>query len=355
MAILDEERASRESSIQLKQGKAGSSTMYSSLNSNGKAAAIRQAKHGSFDFERRGWGLNSIHRSPSGASASTSMSAEHSRENGEGVGSTSKAANGRPKSPVQVSKPSDRLNHPYAYKTPSSPSSKNRAIAPSSKPTKPDDQPTPSAVAHGRSQSAGVAETAIGTSTNAGLSSSLGRSTGKKFGGGIARLVGLTHGPFSFEKPVPSPPSHQTFNSKYGIHNDSAKSYQTPREAPNDQGAPDGEQKQGRRRAKESRTTDEMGSTPPVVKLNRPNSLGYRSGTKGRSLDLGLGLAWAPRKIKEEALLPSTNLTFTKYTTSRNGATLPAEADRTKAGKELAQIFRSALDDDAYASFKKCK
>ncbi|KAJ7876247.1 hypothetical protein B0H13DRAFT_1632301, partial [Mycena leptocephala] len=67
-----------------------------------------------------------------------------------------------------------------------------------------------------------------------------------------------------------------------------------------------------------------------------------RSGKKGRSLDLGLGLAWAPTKVREDAVMPESSF----------GRTLSASR-REQQGKEVAEVFRTALDEDGYRSFKK--
>ncbi|KAJ7129431.1 hypothetical protein C8R44DRAFT_615134, partial [Mycena epipterygia] len=67
-----------------------------------------------------------------------------------------------------------------------------------------------------------------------------------------------------------------------------------------------------------------------------------RSGTKGRSLDLGLGLAWAPTKVREDAVMPESSF----------GRSLSASR-REQQGKEIAEVFRNALSEDGYRSFKK--
>jgi hypothetical protein len=104
---------------------------------------------------------------------------------------------------------------------------------------------------------------------------------------------------------------------------------------------------------------------------------GHRSGTKGRSLDLGLGLAWASSKVPEEALLPSS--TFMARTSSSgqrmneagslNGHSVDGssrdgglsvdeqrekERERSKLGKEVADVFKSVLDEEGYKLFKRC-
>ncbi|KAF5321856.1 hypothetical protein D9619_000484 [Psilocybe cf. subviscida] len=119
-------------------------------------------------------------------------------------------------------------------------------------------------------------------------------------------------------------------------------------------------------------------STKKVTSLGA----GHRSGIKGRSLDLGLGLAWAPSKVREEALLLPTSGFFARTASGTSGSTggqgaasrstsgasssgvghpmngnggavkTVRDVERSKAGKEVAEIFRSALDPHGYAMFK---
>ncbi|KAF9534761.1 hypothetical protein CPB83DRAFT_842902 [Crepidotus variabilis] len=134
-------------------------------------------------------------------------------------------------------------------------------------------------------------------------------------------------------------------------------------------------------------------SPPPKENVN----IGHRSGTKGRSLDLGLGLAWASSKVPEEALLPrstfmeravsgernrersrdrerprhgfekgygwsqgkkesvgSMDSGFGGRLTQLNGGDEHIEVDveTSKLGKQIAEVFRNALDDKGYKSFK---
>jgi hypothetical protein len=346
MAIL-EERNSRELSTKDNKGNnAAASSVNGHMRLPLKSHALRATKHGSFDFERPGWGASNIARSASGASASTGASADPSKERSkDSLSGSSKDSRGKVagsnERKTRPAKPSDRLNRrPLSSQ------------GPSAKQKGPENTISGASTAnvnHARSFSAGN-QTTTTTTGNAGLSNSLGRSSGAKFGGGIARLVGMTHGPFAFEKPVPSPNSATSSASKSsGIKGrDSAgkKAHFDDVHVPT---------KQDRKR-EGRKTLDFEPPSPDISEPSRPRSFGYRSGSKGRSLDLNIGLAWAPQKIKEEAVLPSANLHFVK-STGRNGrAASPPSAekmDRSKAGKEIAQIFRSALNDDAYATFKK--
>jgi hypothetical protein len=111
-------------------------------------------------------------------------------------------------------------------------------------------------------------------------------------------------------------------------------------------------------------------------------NVGHRSGTKGRSLDLGLGLAWAPSKVREDALLPSSTFFARSWSNSssnrsRSGSTATGvsssttgngsgrskkgltdqdpDLQRSKMGKEVAELFKHAVDPQGYAAFRNCE
>jgi hypothetical protein len=111
------------------------------------------------------------------------------------------------------------------------------------------------------------------------------------------------------------------------------------------------ERREKERRRAARRTAQVFERVPEIKPATSMN--GIRSGTKGRSLDLGLGLAWAPTKIKEEVLLPSSFAFASRNGTSRNNIN-DRPVDRSTVGKEVADVFRSALDEDGYATFKRC-
>jgi hypothetical protein len=177
--------------------------------------------------------------------------------------------------------------------------------------------------------------------TGPGMNSSLSKATGKRYtharggtgktgsGSGLSRLMGghPHHGLFSFEPPVPTPTSWSTgtggststTGTGYGHLQKEEDREKTEREYERVQ----------LEKAKEKERQKEMkkrglklsGDRPPVPvpipsipsmltisagRLSNGLVVGHRSGHKGRSLDLGLGLAWAPSKVPEEALLPSS-------------------------------------------------
>ncbi|KAK7470414.1 hypothetical protein VKT23_001840 [Stygiomarasmius scandens] len=302
-----------------------------------KPINIRATKHGSFDFERPGWTGGVISRSLSANSGSTTYTnpANYSRslDSGGSKGVVKKLDKDLlPSKKEKKEREKDRTARNLGESS--------RKARPSPILIEDNEEPKPK----------------HRTASILGLSSSLGRSSGKSaLGSGIARLVGMGHGPFSFEPPVPSP--------TYSQH--SAKSRA-------DAAFSDGEvtvhekDKDRRRRGDKDRTKPrdrarfEEPLPPPVPKYT--SASGLRPNGKGRSLDLGLGLAWAPSKVREDALLPSgafVNGRKAFSASSRRGLSRTAtvavdvEEDRSKVGKEIADMFKNALDPEGFAKFKK--
>lgn len=361
MAIVDEERGSGDWNEDNKDG-GGSASGNSTVKSNGRpqktkpsktGVVSRGTKHGSFDFERPGWSAGGISRSISNNTASTSASgglsqSKESLSNSTGgAGSLQKSLSlkengkGMGQSNANAISLLDRRRR----QTPRTPATPVAALQ--------TETSTPSAA------------DSLGFNTRgtpAGQSASLGRFTGKRtLGSGIARLVGISHGPFAFEPPVPSP----TFS--VGTKGGDAGGMESAREKERARRMREREEEKAAMKEKErekerKRAARRTAQVPvPVPEPALPN--GYRSGTKGRSLDLGLGLAWAPTKMREDALLPSTfalgKSLNSHSASSRNGLRRneheEEEVDRSKIGKEVAEVFRSVLDEDGYAAFKNCE
>ncbi|KAI9000844.1 hypothetical protein BD414DRAFT_504770 [Trametes punicea] len=143
---------------------------------------------------------------------------------------------------------------------------------------------------------------------------SWGRSGGK-------RIVRASHGPFKFEPAVPPIPGSPADNE--------------------------------RRAAADARAQS------PLADMGISRSKQARAAGKGRSLDLGLGLSWAPSKVREEAVLkvgprrPGTSAS-TSGVRSRSRWRGADEEGRLTAGaaSDVAAAFREALGDSAYGIFK---
>lgn len=144
------------------------------------------------------------------------------------------------------------------------------------------------------------------TSSAVGKSQSWGRASGKRVG------LNLNHGSFDFESPVPPSPT----NKDLGLHG----SIHAPRRS-------------------------------------------------GRSVDLGIGLSWAPTSVKEEAVMDGFRLRREESTSTRGGGvTAPASQSShrrsashdnkangtSRVGSGLTEVFRAVLTEAGFASFKKC-
>jgi len=158
------------------------------------------------------------------------------------------------------------------------------------------------------------------SSTHSNNSSALNSSWGKSAGKRIARGV---HPAFKFEPAVPTIP-----------------------------GSPAGSDERKRSIASSGTTTPTPSS--PLSKARQARNAG-----KGRSLDLNLGLSWAPTKVREDVLSRTVGGRVTPDLAARAGArwrATPAdEGGRLGAGSsgaEVAETFREVLGDAAYSTFK---
>ncbi|PPR04043.1 hypothetical protein CVT24_010618 [Panaeolus cyanescens] len=279
------------------------------------------------------------------------------------------------------------------------------------------------------------------TSTN-GKGSSWGKAAGKRSktasGGGVTRITMTAHHPlFDFEPPVPSPTRSTGSTSGHGQANNGVYSngysaygslyYEKAAEKEQQRLRDEKERYSSKKGSEKDKSavpvpslpspiatipsgTTSSGGVPvtsaaaigslskpntmliqkplPPISIHQPpmyNATGHRSGTKGRSLDLNLGLAWAPSKVRADALLPSSNL-FARSASQGGGnrrgrsgigngsveisRSASGESsrghgyggkgdggdlngvERSKLGREVAELFRSALDKDGYALFK---
>lgn len=305
-----------------------------------RTSATRDTKHGSFDFERPGWATG-IARSASHGSGSTGVSTSHGRNpSRESLGrSLQKSLSIGGKGPDrQKETPRSNVKRPPTTGEPKASTS------------------------HQRSTSDGQTST------------TLGRSTVKRgFGSGIARLVGL-HGPFAFEPAVPSSPTRLQASTRSPDSREATSEREQRRERRDREKAREQEraremervrileaEKEKERREKERRRAGRRSAQvfEPLQANRAPSPIQpHRPGNKGRSLDLGLGLAWAPKKIKEDALIPSA-FTLEKGFGPPRKSTVTRDADppvdRSVVGREVADIFRNALNEDGYMAFKKCR
>ncbi|KAJ8698506.1 hypothetical protein PTI98_005209 [Pleurotus ostreatus] len=306
----------------------------------------RGTKHGSFDFERPGWSgvasgkASTMARSVSGGSTSGG-SALTSRTGGSGVNQSRESitGNGIGRTSRKGSADMPPILRPHDY---------DAAGYRRTTPIEPD-------------------HTGSSTHTSAsgatGLTSSFGRSSGRKVIGGVSKLFGGGHGPFPFEPPVPSPPMSTGSTNPSPSSAEGFARQQDQRLLSRGKAE---EPPEGRSRTKfASRTAgrDKPAVPVPIPPPPNPSSkagAGYRSGTKGRSLDLNLGLSWAPNKVREEALLPfGRSLSVSRRAENTRGHAREdrqhhqLDADLAKIGRDIAEIFRNVLDEEGYAEFRK--
>ncbi|KAJ7636142.1 hypothetical protein DFH06DRAFT_1302892 [Mycena polygramma] len=287
-------------------------------------------KHGSFDFERPGWGVR-------GVGASTSL----------GVGSRTRRDRETNSRGASVDRGTGAgMAGVGAARLYASTSGAHRTVR-----VVPPPPPTPPAVEPNHT-GASTSSTSHSNANAPSGTSSWGRSTSKRLSAGLSKLtngLGLNksamrsavsvgkerqHGKFPFEPPVPLSP--------HGVRRELSRDSERERER----------EREERERLKKPPLSPPLSpgrghnaslSTSSTTSSTQTGvSVGHRSGKKGRSLDLGLGLAWAPTKVREDAVMPESSF----------GRSLSASR-REQQGKEVAEVFRTALDEDGYRSFKK--
>lgn len=347
------------------------------------SSAVRSTKHGSFDFERPGWGAAIMQRTGSAGTSNSGWSRESAVKERESALGPGLAGVGTLQRDVSMKRSREREEQMRARRKQLEEERAKGAEREKSEKTKEKTKASSSHRATPQSDHAGASTSTNGTAVTAatGKSSSMSRATGKKglFGrrgsgngsaSGASRLLGVSaqHGPFAFEPPVPSP----------------TRSTGSTGTAPELSASWAGREREKERlREEKARQKDRKGLSrldrAPVPVPVPTHNVGHRSGTKGRSLDLGLGLAWAPSKVREAALLPSSTffnrtISNSSVSASTNGRSISSstnghgdglrrrgtldtntDAERSKIGKEVAEIFRNALDEKGYATFKQCE
>ena len=339
------------------------------------SSIVRSRKHGSFDFEKPGWSASQIQRNGSVGTTGTTGTANSEKESihkerestyGPGLAGVGTLQRDLSMKRAQEREENMRLRDLARKQTVAA----NKEIPYHTKVI-----PHNSSDHHPSTSTTGKSNTGTEKSTpHTGKSSSMSKASGRRAGtktasgSGVARFIGLgtQHGPFSFEPPVPVPSPFRSTGSNGTTHEVQVSSSKTEKERLRLRDEKERQQSKDKKR----------GDRPPVPV---PMPSGHRSGTKGRSLDLGLGLAWAPSKVREEALLPSStfftrSLSNSSSNRSRSGSTatgksvssstaggmtnhgsIDPDVERSKLGKEVAELFRHAVDPEGYAAFRKCE
>ncbi|KNZ77159.1 hypothetical protein J132_06154 [Termitomyces sp. J132] len=186
--------------------------------------------------------------------------------------------------------------------------------------------------------------------------------------------LGASLGPFEFEPPV-SPPAWSATSTGNGHSNckDVPLTVSWASEKGRDKSRTRADLKRDKekrvdmekeRRAQSARRGDRAPEPVPVPVTSA--SMGYRSGMKGRSLDLGLGLSWAPSSVREDALLPSSVLMSRSVSGSSSHASRSVgksfsgstsghgtSEESSVLASEVAKVFKSTLDDMGFKTFQR--
>ena len=339
------------------------------------STSVRSKKHGSFDFEKTGWATQIQRNGSNDTTASEwskhSESIHKERDSTYGPGLAGVGTLQRDVSVKRAEREEKtRLRDSTRKQTVPAAMSTNPTPHISSKHA---DQ------VHNSTSTTGKSNTGTEKSLpNTGKSSSMSKASGKRAlhtktrsGSGVARFIGLTtqHGPFSFEPAVPS--TNRSTGSNGTSHEVHLSRSKTEKEKARLRDEMEKQQSKDRKR----------GDRPPVPVPMPSTNAGHRSGTKGRSLDLGLGLAWAPSKVREEALLPSStffarSISNSSSKRSRSESTTTGasssttghgsgrskgmmnqdpDVERSKLGKEVAELFRHAVEPEGYKAFRNCE
>lgn len=253
----------------------------------GHPALTRDVKHGSFDFERPGWGRANAR----GVAPALAMDRSGSGRSGRSRDSDVTPTSGRGQ--LRELRPNLTSNSPSSYEP--------------------------------------------------------GGSLGRRNGTHVRFRAG--HGAFQFEPAVPASPTSLTSNmSAEKVRGRRRRARDEDDEEADHFEEYDFEREQLRQARHRAAGVSPLASQVSISAPTASKTIGYRSGAKGRSLDLGLGLAWAPTKVRADAVLPGLSRSL-----SQSGSTGSRWRDDElgQVGKDLSDIYRRALDDESYALFKK--
>lgn len=329
----------------------GSSTRQGALSPTTTTATIarmKRIKHGSFDFERPisagvvGEGNANIRlasrrdssdrESISRNGASHSLDISHCTSSRSGSTAEQVARSMSPVSPIMPASGRDKGKQRPVLDVATGTTTLSRRTTGSSTATSTRQRVlvAPYSRANNNSNNNNNSETdpASPTSSHSASSSAPNSSWGRSGGKRIARGA---HGPFKFEPAVPPIPGSPATDRRRGIFDAQIPS-----------------------------------SRPSPSRVNTSSPLAgpahSRPAGRGRSLDLGLGLSWAPNKVREEAVLQRPSMS-----TNGNGRARPRarwkdgvdEEGRlggtvVGAASDVATAFREALGDAAYSTFKNC-
>lgn len=274
------------------------------------ATKVKRTKHGSFDFERPVSGAMNMRTALRGLGVGFYGHAPQPLDK-----SLSKESGVRPQDLSQHRQEPSAQSH-WTGRSGKRPTVDVTAATLARSPTENSQSPNPNSATRSHFHYSDFDPVSPHSSQSA-HSSSLGRSAGN-------RALRGAHGAFKFEPAVPPIP-----------------------------GSPAGDERG-------AHAIRGLNPQPERAKLARAASV-----TKGRSLDLGLSLSWAPQRVREEAILSYTQpgirqAATTSRVRSRWRTAVADEHGRldsstTGSASSVAAAFKEALGDAAYGTFKNCE
>ena len=129
--------------------------------------------------------------------------------------------------------------------------------------------------------------------------------------------LGLSHGSFPFEPAVPPISTTHPTHSEFGVI-----------------------------RSDDSGYAESSSNNSPKLFSASTNGIERRT-DKSRSLDLNIGLSWAPTKVKQEAVMSSSY--------GREKREREKEEARKRFESAVSDVFRNVLGESGYATFTKCE
>ena len=252
-----------------------------------------RSKHGSFDFERP------VSNSSRGGVSITAPSSRKARDREKRDGKVERTVS------FSNTHTASKARGHHQHDPSTSPRSRWRGLPPSNE-SHPNKTlaigPTPPLPNHPGSES-------IGQYSSWGRTTTMTKRSYKP--------LGLSHGSFPFEPAVPPTSTTHPTSSEFGVI-----------------------------RSDDSGYAESSSNNSPKLFSATTNAAGRRA-DKGRSLDLNIGLSWAPTKVKQEAVM-SPSYGMEKRERKKEEA-------RKRFEGAVSDVFRNVLGESGYAAFTKCK
>ena len=319
--------------------------------------SVLNSKHGSFDFERPGLGANALQRSASNGTSTTVTSAWSRsgetlpvRESALGPGL---AGVGTMQKDTSVKRGKEREEMAKEFQKQAR--AKKNVVMEDSEPGPPQ-QMNPLPAHSGNGQQTPLSTTTLGNSPS--------RASARRFFQSGNRNI-IQHGLFPFESPISSLTRRATAAG-------ATKEVSEPWDRRTEQGKEQEKERPVLKEQIKDQSTESKGDQSPKrsrlpVSTTKYTTLAAHigSGVKGRSLDLNLGLSWAPSRVREDVLLKSSlfHRSMNASSSSRSlnssahdhGTTDSKSDDIASAKLKIGEQFKELLGEARYIRFKMCK